>query len=123
MQADLFCSPGPWRGHLDVAARPRSGDWYDDEGSTWRQAGIDLVLSLLEIDEAAELGLGEEPQAAENHGIGFISFQYPTAVSRHPGKRLWRQSNMSQDTSMRVRTSRCIVAGVSAGPAWLQPRC
>ena len=77
MQADLFWIPGPWRGHLAIVARPRGGDWLDDEASAWRQAGIDFVLSLLEDDEAAQLGLGDERQAAENQGIGFISFPIP----------------------------------------------
>lgn len=77
MQADLFRIPGPWRGHLAIAARPRGGDWLDDEASAWRQAGIDFVLSPLENDEAAQLGLGDERQEAENHGAGFISFPIP----------------------------------------------
>lgn len=77
MQVDLFWIPGPWRGHLAIAARPRGGDWLDDEASAWRQAGIDFVLSLLEDDEAAQLGLGNERQAAENQGISFISFPIP----------------------------------------------
>ena len=77
MQADLFWIPGPWRGHLAIVARPRGGDWLDDEASAWRQAGIDFVLSLLEDNEATPLGLGDERQAAENQGIGFMSFPIP----------------------------------------------
>lgn len=44
MQADLFWIPGPWRGHLAIAARPRGGTG-DDEASAWRRAGIEVVLS------------------------------------------------------------------------------
>jgi protein-tyrosine phosphatase len=77
MLADLFWIPGPWRGHLAIAARPRRGDWLDDEAAAWRQAGIDFVLSLLEDDEAAQVGLVDERQAAENQGIGFISLPIP----------------------------------------------
>ncbi len=77
MKADLFWIPGPWRGRLAVAARPRGGDWLSDEAVSWRQAGIDGVVSLLETDEAAQLNLAEERQAAEHNGITFISFPIP----------------------------------------------
>jgi protein-tyrosine phosphatase len=77
MEANLFWIPGPWRGHLAIVARPRGGDWLDDEASAWRRAGIDFVLSLLEDDEAANLGLGDERLAAEDQSIGFISFPIP----------------------------------------------
>jgi len=77
MTPDLFRIPGPWRGRLAIAARPRGGDWLEDEASGWRQAGIDVVVSLLEADEAAQLELADEAQAARANGIRFISFPIP----------------------------------------------
>jgi protein-tyrosine phosphatase len=77
MKADLFWVPGPWHGRLAVATRPRGGDWLNDEASAWRRAGIDLIVSLLEDDEAADLDLTGERQAADRHAIGFISFPIP----------------------------------------------
>jgi protein-tyrosine phosphatase len=77
MKADLFWIPGPWRGRLAIAPRPRGGDWLDDEASAWQQADIDIVVSLLENAEAAQLDLLREPQAAEDHAINFISFPIP----------------------------------------------
>jgi len=77
MNADLFWIPGPWRGRLAIAPRPRGGDWLRDEASAWRRAGIDVVVSLLEDEEAAELDLDSEGQAAEDQGISFISFPIP----------------------------------------------
>jgi protein-tyrosine phosphatase len=77
MKANLFWIPGPWRGRLAIAPRPRGGDWLGDEASAWRRAGIDVVVSLLEDDEAAELDLDDERQAAENQAIRFISFPIP----------------------------------------------
>ncbi|HEY7391421.1 MAG TPA: dual specificity protein phosphatase family protein [Bryobacteraceae bacterium] len=74
MTPDLFWIPGPWRGRLAIAARPRGGDWLDDELRNWRRAGIDFVISLLEQDEAAQLDLLDERRAAEDQGIAFISF-------------------------------------------------
>lgn len=77
MKADLFWIPGPWRGRLAIAARPRGGDWLDDEAGSWRRAGVDMVVSLLESDEAAQLDLLKERSAAEDNGISFISFPIP----------------------------------------------
>jgi len=77
MKADLFWIPGPWRGRLAIAARPRGGDWLDDEARAWRDAGIDIVVSLLEDDEAGQLDLADEPQAAERQAINFVSFPIP----------------------------------------------
>ena len=77
MTPDLFWIPGPWRGRLAVAARPRGGDWLEEEANGWRRAGIDIIVSLLEEDEAAQLGLLDESKAAEANGIGFISFPIP----------------------------------------------
>ena len=77
MKANLFWIPGPWRGRLAIASRPRGGDWLDDEASAWQQADIDVVVSLLEDDEAAQLDLLHERQAAEHHAINFISFPIP----------------------------------------------
>ncbi len=77
MKPDLFWIPGPWRGRLAVAARPRGGDWLEDEASGWRRAGIDVIVSLLEADEAAQLDLVDEAKAAGANGIRFISFPIP----------------------------------------------
>jgi len=77
MTPDLFWIPGPWRGRLAIAARPRGGDWLDDEARGWRQAGIDVIVSLLEGDEAAELDLVNEADAAQENGIRFVSFPIP----------------------------------------------
>ena len=77
MKTDLFWIPGPWRGRLAIASRPRGGDWLDDEAGAWRQAGIDVVVSLLESDEASQLDLVGERQAAEHNGISFIAFPIP----------------------------------------------
>jgi predicted protein tyrosine phosphatase len=77
MNPDLFWIPGPWPGRLAVVTRPRGGDWLEDEASGWRRAGIDVVVSLLESDEAAQLDLLDEPRAAEANGIRFVSFPIP----------------------------------------------
>jgi protein-tyrosine phosphatase len=77
MTPELFWIPGPWRGHLAIAARPRGGDWLEDEVRGWHQAGLDMVISLLEEDETSELGLGYEGKIARSHSIDFTSFPIP----------------------------------------------
>jgi hypothetical protein len=77
MKPDLFWIPGPWPGRLAIAARPRGGDWLEDEASGWRQADIDIIVSLLEADEGAQLDLADEDKAAAANGIRFISFPIP----------------------------------------------
>lgn len=77
MTPDLFWIPGPWRGRLAISARPRGGDWLEDEASGWRRAGIDMVVSLLETNEATQLDLLGEGKAVEKNGIRFFSFPIP----------------------------------------------
>jgi protein-tyrosine phosphatase len=60
-----------------VASRPRGGDWLEDEIKGWRKAGLDVVVSLLEKDEAAQFELIYEGDVAESKGLRFISFPIP----------------------------------------------
>ncbi len=77
MTAHLFWIPGPWRGRLAIAARPRGGEWLEDETKSWRQEGLDVVISLLEIEEADQLGLALEGGLVVSAGLRFISFPIP----------------------------------------------
>ena len=77
MNPDLFWIPGPWRGNLAIVTRPRGGDWLEGEVSGWRQSGLDVVVSLLEKDEATDLGLDREGDVAESNRVQFISFPIP----------------------------------------------
>jgi len=77
MNPDLFWIPGPWRGRMAVATRPRGGDWLEDEADGWRCAGLDVVVSLLEEEEAAQLQLSSEGDIARSKGIQLISFPIP----------------------------------------------
>jgi protein-tyrosine phosphatase len=64
-------------GRLGIMARPRAGDWLCDEIEGWRRDGVDLVVSLLEADEVAELALGEEAALCARENIAFRSFPIP----------------------------------------------
>ena len=67
----------PRAGRLAIMARPRSGDWLADEIAGWKQAGIDTVVSLLEPEEAAELGLSLEAELCGAEKIEFVAFPIP----------------------------------------------
>jgi len=55
-------------------ARPRAGDWLEDEIGHWRASCVDAVVSLLETEEVSDLGLQRERALCEQHGIDFLSF-------------------------------------------------
>ena len=77
MSAKVFWVAGPWRGKLGILLRPRGGDWLRDETRAWREAGIDMVVSLLEPEEEAQLVLTDEAAATVASGVEFRRFPIP----------------------------------------------
>ena len=77
MGTELHWVDGPWPGRLAIAARPRGGDWLEDEIAHWHHSGVDTVLSLLSPDEEHTLGLGKEADAVRAQGMDFISLPIP----------------------------------------------
>ena len=73
MLTELHWVDGPWPGKLALAARPRGGEWLEDEMAHWRQQGIDTVVSLLEAEEECDLDLSGEGREARGHGMRFKS--------------------------------------------------
>jgi len=73
MNPKLYWIKGAWPGKLAISARPRGGDWLEEEVSGWRSAGIDLVVSLLAAQESQELELGAESNLTQARGLPFIS--------------------------------------------------
>lgn len=64
-------------GRLAILARPRGGDWLEDDILEWKRAGIDTVVSLLTEDEVADLNLLEEDRFAASSGLQFHTFPIP----------------------------------------------
>jgi protein-tyrosine phosphatase len=85
MAGKIFWVTGPWQGRLGIVPRPRGADWLDDETRAWRQAGIDIVVSLLEPREEAELALAGEAASSAASGLEFRSF--PIADRSVPNSR------------------------------------
>jgi protein-tyrosine phosphatase len=77
MPVKVFWVAGPWRGRLGILPRPRGGDWLGDETKAWREAGINVVVSLLEPQEEAQLVLEDEAAAATASGVEFRPFPIP----------------------------------------------
>lgn len=69
--------PGPWPGHLAIIPRPRGGDWLEDEVRSWKDLGLNIIVSLLTPAEITELELAEEEQRCQTQGIQFLSFPIP----------------------------------------------
>jgi len=74
MRTPLYWIDGPWTGRLAVAPRPRGGDWLEEEISAWRQAGLDIVVSLLTPDEVTDLDLSEEEAWCQVNALQFCTF-------------------------------------------------
>jgi protein-tyrosine phosphatase len=60
-----------------MAARPRGGDWLQDEVASWSRSGIDTVVSLLTPEEEKDLDLTQESRVTGEQGMKFISFPIP----------------------------------------------
>jgi protein-tyrosine phosphatase len=57
---------------LGYMARPRGGDWLEDDLRSVSQRGFDIVVSLLEDEEAEELALTEEASLCNRLGLQFV---------------------------------------------------
>lgn len=66
-----------WPGKLALAARPRGGDWLEDEIADWKSQGVGAVLSLLTPEEEEVLELRGEASEARKQGLEFRSFPIP----------------------------------------------
>src|SRR5260221_516502 len=77
MRTRVFWVAGMRKGRLGILPRPRGGDWLADETAAWREAGVEMVVSLLEPEEAAQLVLEAEAAAAASSGIAVRGFSIP----------------------------------------------
>lgn len=62
---------------LAIVPKPQGDDQLEDEMRALREAGINVVVSMLEPGEAEDLGLRDEQSAATHAGITFIQFPVP----------------------------------------------
>jgi protein-tyrosine phosphatase len=62
---------------LAIVPRPQGDDLLDDEMSALKEAGIDVVVSMLQKDEARQAGLEREASSAQENGLLFHNFPVP----------------------------------------------
>jgi protein-tyrosine phosphatase len=77
MRSEVFWIDRVGEGLLGIMPRPRGGDWLGDELQALAKAGVNVLVSLLTPDEAAELGLQDEERLCGDCGLRFISFPIP----------------------------------------------
>ncbi|MEW1798182.1 protein-tyrosine phosphatase family protein [Streptomyces niveus] len=77
MRPTLFTIDLPGPGRLSTMAKPRGGDWLDDEMRGLREAGTDVLVCALTGPERDELGLSDEERAATAAGLRFVSVPIP----------------------------------------------
>jgi protein-tyrosine phosphatase len=77
MRAELYWVERPGTGGLAVMPRPRGGDWLEDEARSLAAEGVNVLVSLLTLDEAAQFGLEAEEAGCHAAGLEFVA--YPLA--------------------------------------------
>jgi protein-tyrosine phosphatase len=77
MHSELYWIASDTHPKLAIMARPRAGDWLEDEIAYWRRSGVEIAISLLERDEIEELGLGVEAELCKESGIRYLSYPIP----------------------------------------------
>lgn len=75
--SQLYRIKQPFEGRLAVSRRPFGFEDLDDDMGIWRAAGVDVVVSMMEGDEAEEMGLANEREACLANGLEFISCPVP----------------------------------------------
>lgn len=89
IKPDIYWIQGPWAGKLAILARPRGGDWLGNEVEGWKEAGVNVVVSLLNSGEESELSLSSEAEIVRDSGLTYISF--PIADYSVPGSKILMQ--------------------------------
>lgn len=77
MRPTIYWIEAPEPRRLAVMPRPRGGDWLEDELKGLRSDGVDVLVSLLEPHEVAELDLTSEAPLCAASGLEFLSHPIP----------------------------------------------
>ena len=85
METVVYWIPAPLPGRLGIVPRPRGGDWLEDDVRSWHEIGLDVAVSLLTKEEAAELDLEGEAGCCRAQGLEYRS--YPIADRGVPASR------------------------------------
>jgi protein-tyrosine phosphatase len=98
---DVFWIIGESSPGLAIVLRPRGNDWLEDELLRFERNGVNVLVSLLEEAEEAELGLSEEGAIAKRIGLSYVSFPIP---DRHVPPDLSSFRSFAMRLATRLRT-------------------
>jgi protein-tyrosine phosphatase len=112
MQPEIHWIEAPVVGRLAIMPRPRAGDWLEDEIAGWRDAGIEIVVSLLETGEVAELELEREAMLCRALGMEFVAFPIPDRGL--PGS-VRETSTLARRLAMRLDEGKAVAVHCRAG--------
>ena len=74
MKSEVFWTDEKYPGRIALVAPPRGGEWLADETAAWADAGLDVIVSMLEAEETKNFELEREAEFCRASGIEFISF-------------------------------------------------
>ena len=89
MPSDIYWLQTVGRGRLAVMARPRGGDWLEDEILHFKRSGIRLLVSMLTPEEESLLGLEQEGALARRHGLAYFSHPVPDRDVPGSPREIW----------------------------------
>ncbi|HYL38551.1 MAG TPA: protein-tyrosine phosphatase family protein [Bryobacteraceae bacterium] len=73
MPSEIYRIDGPWPGRVAISARPRGGDWLEDEIGAWRASGFDIIVSLLTPEEVQQMDRQQEASYCRQNQMEFVS--------------------------------------------------
>jgi protein-tyrosine phosphatase len=98
-------SPASSTPRLAIVLRPRGGQFLRSEIEKFKEAGIRILVSLMEANEAVAFGLAEEPEIAEELGLMFLPYPIrDRTVPRDPNS----FRGFVQDLAQRLRAGRVV---------------
>jgi Cyclin-dependent kinase inhibitor 3 (CDKN3) len=74
MEPTIYWIDNSGESRLAILARPQGNDALGSEIQGWREAGIDVVVSMLTETDNLYLGLSPEAELCRSNGLHFISF-------------------------------------------------
>ncbi len=69
----LYWIDEPFEGRLAISARPVGWEKLAESAAGWRAAGVGVIVSMLEREEAGELGLADQAAVCRAAGVHFIN--------------------------------------------------
>jgi protein-tyrosine phosphatase len=111
MQPEVYWIEMPMGGRSAIMPRRRAEDWLDDEIDGWRDEGVDIVISLLELSEIHELRLGREADLCSKQRIEFFSFP----VADRSASSLRDAASLCQLMALRIDQKKAIAIHCRAG--------